>query len=100
MSDDRLKSAYELAMERFQKKDAEAGIVQAPLTDDQKADIAEIRSRYQAKIAELEILHRGTTGGMIDPAAREQAEDEYRRDRERLNAERESKIDAVRRSTS
>ena len=100
MSEDRLKSAYELAMERFQKKDAEAGIVQTPLTDDQKADIAEIRSRYQAKIAELEILHRGNTSGMIDPAAREQAEDEYRRDRERLNAERESRIDAVRRSTS
>src|SRR5687768_2280102 len=100
MSDDRLKSAYELAMERFQKKDAEAGIVQAPLTDDQKADIAEIRSRYQAKIADLEILHRGNTAGMADPLARDQAEDEYRRDRERLNAERESKIEAVRRGTS
>ena len=29
MGDDKLKSAYELAMERFQKKDAEAGIVSA-----------------------------------------------------------------------
>ena len=96
MSDDRLKSAYELAMERFQKKDAEAGIAQTPMTDEQKAAIAEIRSRYQAKIAELEILHRGNTIGMVDPMAREQAEDEYRRERERLNAERESKIEAVR----
>jgi hypothetical protein len=97
MTDDRLKSAYELAMERFQKKDAEAGIVQTPLTDEQKAAIAEIRGRYQAKIAELDILHRPTTIAMTDPAAREQAEDEYRRERERLNAERESKIEVVRR---
>jgi hypothetical protein len=97
MADDRLKSAYELAMERFQKKDAEAGIVQKPLTGGQKAAIAELRSRYQAKIAELEILHRGNTTAIVDPLARETAEDEYRRERERLNAERESKIDAVRR---
>ena len=100
MADDRLKSAYELAMERFQKKDAAAGVVQTPLTDDQKASIAEIRSRYQAKIAELEILHRGNTVGIIDPLAREQADDEYRRERERLNADRESKIETVRRNTS
>ena len=96
MSDDRLKSAYELAMERFQKKDAEAGVVQTPMTAEQKAAIAEIRSRYQAKIAELEILHRGNTMAIVDPMAREQAEDEYRRERERLTAERESKIEAAR----
>ena len=97
MADDRLKSAYELAMERFKKKDAEDGIVHTPLTDDQKSEIAEVRSRYQAKIAELEILHRGNTRGMMDPAAREAAEDEYRRERERLNTERETKIETVRR---
>ena len=97
MADDRLKSAYELAMERFQKKDAEAGVVQKPVTDAQKAAIADLRSRYQAKIAELEILHRGNTMAMVDPVAREAAEDEYRRERERLSAERERKIEAVRR---
>ena len=97
MAEDRLKSAYELAMERFKKKDAEAGIVQTPLTDEQKAAIAELRTRYQAKIAELEILHRGHTIAMVDPGAREAAEDEYRREHERLTAEREAKIEAVRR---
>jgi len=97
MSEDRLKSAYELAMERFQKKDAESGVVQTPLTDEQKAAIAELRSRYQAKIAELEILHRGNTVAIVDPIALETAEAEYRRDRERLNDERERKIEAVRR---
>ena len=97
MSDDRLKSAYELAMERFQKKDAEAGFVQTPMTAEQKTAIAEIRSRYQAKIAELEILHRGNTVGLADPLARETADEEYRRDRERLTSERDSKIEAIRR---
>jgi len=97
MADDRLKSAYELAMERFQKKDAEAGVVQKPVTDAQKAAIADLRSRYQAKLAELEILHRGATNAMVDPAAREAAKDEYRRERERLSAERERKIEAARR---
>ena len=97
MADDRLKSAYELAMERFKKKDAEAGVVQTPLTDAQKAAIADLRSRYQAKLAELEILHRGNTMAMVDPVVREAAEDEYRRDRERLSAERDRKIEAARR---
>jgi hypothetical protein len=97
MSDDRLKSAYELAMERFQKKDAEAGVVQTPLTDAQKAAIAELRSRYQAKIAELEIMHRGSVMAIDDPLARETVEDNYRRERERINNEREAKIEAVRR---
>ena len=96
MGDDRLKSAYELAMERFQKKDAEAGIVHQPLTDEQKAAIAEVRSQYQAKIAELEILHRGEVAAIVDPAAREQAEEEYRRERGRLERERDSKIEKAR----
>jgi hypothetical protein len=84
-------------MERFQKKDAEAGVVQTPLTDAQKAAIAELRSRYQAKIAELEIMHRGSVMAIDDPLARETVEDNYRRERERINNEREAKIEAVRR---
>ena len=99
MTDDRLKSAYELALERFQKKDADAGVVHTPLTDEQKAEIAEIRSRYQAKIAELEILHRGQVIGMMDPEAREVAEAEYRQERGRLEPEREGKIETVRART-
>lgn len=97
MADDRLKSAYELALERFQKKDAEAGVVHTPLSDEQKAAIAELRNRYQAKIAELEILHQRNMTATVDPDAREAADAEYRRDRERLNDERERKIEAVRR---
>ena len=93
---DGLKSAYELAMERFKKKDAEAGVEHKPLTDAQKATIADIRSFYQAKLAELEILHQGKLRTIFDPAERESREDEYRRERERLANERDAKIEKAR----
>jgi hypothetical protein len=46
-----MKSAYELAMERLQK-----GAPVVPLTDAQRAELAEIDSSYKAKIAEKELL--------------------------------------------
>jgi hypothetical protein len=100
MPDDRApKSAYELAMERLRKQDAEAGITHQPLTDAQKASIAEIRNFYESKLAELEVLHQGKLRRLLDPAARDLLEEEYRRDRERLTGERDSKIEKARRST-
>jgi hypothetical protein len=96
MADDKLKSSYELAMERFQKSDAEAGIERRPPTEAQKAAIAEIRNFYAAKLAELEVLHHGQLLTMMDPAERATREEEYRRDRERLTSERDSKIEKAR----
>ena len=46
-----MKSAYELAMERFGGDDESE-----PLSKDQKAKIAEISSKYKAKIAERTIF--------------------------------------------
>jgi hypothetical protein len=91
-----LKSAYELAMERLKKADADAGLERRPVTDAQKTAIAEVRNYYEAKIAELEVLHRGHVRAMADPAERAAAEDTYRRDRERLIGDRERKIDKIR----
>ena len=97
MADDKaLKSSYELAMERFQKSDAEAGIERRPPTEAQKAAIAEIRNFYAAKLAELEVLHHGQLLTMMDPAERAAREEEYRRDRERLTSERDSKVEKAR----
>lgn len=96
--DDEPKSAYELALERLKKKDREAGVEERPVTDDQRARIAEIRKVYEAKLAEREILHQSAvrrTGG--EPEAVAQLEEEYRRDRERIGSERDRKIDGVRR---
>ena len=98
MADDKgLKSAYDLAMERFRKSDEAAGVEWRPLSEVQKASIAEIRNFYQAKLAETEVLHQGQLRKLADPAERAAREEEYRRDRERLSSERDSKIEKIRR---
>jgi len=93
------KSAYELAMERLRKKDADAGIQRQPVSDAQKAAIAEIRNFYEAKLAEMEVLHQGRMRASVDPGERETAEQEYRRERERLTTERDAKIEKARRAS-
>jgi hypothetical protein len=90
------KSAYELAMERLRKKDAEEGIVEHKLTDAQKAAIAEARSVYEAHVAERQILHREKQLTTFDPAALDVIDQEYRRDLERFAYDRDSKIKKIR----
>src|SRR5262245_7986070 len=92
------KSAFELAMERLRQKDAEEGIERKPLSDAQKASIAEVRNFYEAKLAELDVLHKDKLLTICDPAERAARDEEYRRDRERLTSERESKIEKLRQS--
>jgi hypothetical protein len=92
------KSAYEIAMERLRKKDEETGVEQRHVSDEQKAALAEIRNFYEAKIAELEVLHQGRLRATQDPEARAAREQEYRRDRERLTTERDAKIEKARKT--
>jgi hypothetical protein len=96
MSDDKPKSAVELAMERLRKKDAETGTAGAPPSEGQKAAIAEARSLHGSKVAELEILQRSKMAGLHDPAERMQTEEAYRRDLVRLHDELERKIGKIR----
>jgi len=49
-----MKSAYELAMERLEKKTPSVA-----LTNEQKQQIAEIESTYKARIAEKELFLKG-----------------------------------------
>lgn len=95
--DDAPKSAYELAMERLRKQDAESGAEIRPLTDEQRTAIAEVRNFYEAKAAEVEVLHQSEIRRVAEPDARALLEEQYRRDRERLNSERDSKIERIRR---
>ena len=85
-------------MERLRKKDEEEGIERRPLTDAQKATIGEIRNFYEAKLAEIEVLHKDKLLSMFDPAEREARDQDYRRDRERLISERDSRIEKARTS--
>jgi hypothetical protein len=99
MNDDKpLKSSLELAMERLAKKDADAGIETKPITDAQKAAIAEARNFYDAKVAELEVLHQSKVNATFDPAERETLDQQYRREREHLVTERDNKVARLRRS--
>jgi hypothetical protein len=90
------KSSYELAMERLRKKDAESGETPLHLTDAQKAAIAEIRSFYDAKLAQIDVLHQGKIRAIFEPEARDVLEQEYRREREHLTGERDAKIEKAR----
>ena len=96
MTDEAPKSALELAMERLKKKDAEQGVSDRPLTPDQKNEIAEVRKSYAAKLAQEEILFKSKMQGVPDHDARQQLADHYRRDVERLNHERDRKIEKIR----
>jgi hypothetical protein len=93
------KSSYELAMERLRKKDAEAGVHEARVTDAQKAAIAEVRNFYEAKLAEVEVFHHSKMRATFDPAEQETLAQEYRRERERLTSERDTKIEKIRRQS-
>jgi len=90
------KSALDIVMERLRKKDAEAGIEQRPLTDAQRAAIAEAKSVYEAQVAERKIMHQSTVAGVFDPAELEQRDGELRRDLDRFERERDEKIKRIR----
>jgi hypothetical protein len=94
------KSAYELAMERLRKKDAEAGVVEQKLTGAQKAAIAEARNIYEARVAERQILHREKQFTTLDPQELEKIDEEYRRDLDRFATDRDAKIKRIRQETN
>jgi hypothetical protein len=90
------KSAIELVMERLRKKDAEAGVTEKPLTDDQRTAIAEARSVYEAHVAERKILHESAIRTTFDPAERQALDEALRRDLDRFESDRDSKIRKIR----
>jgi len=94
--DDAPKSSLELAMERLKKKDAEQGVVDHILSDEQKNEIAEVRKTYGAKLAQEEILFKSHAQGLFEPDARRTLEENYRRDVERITHERDRKIEKIR----
>ena len=86
-------------MERLRKKDAEDGVVVRTLTDAEKSAIAEVRSLYDSKIAEQNVLQQSATNDHLggDPAAIEELARQFRRERERLASERDAKVETIRR---
>ena len=90
------KSALELVLERLKKKDADAGVQEQTVTDEQRAQIAEARSVYEARVAERRIMHQSQTAPVFDPAELELRRDELRRDLAQFESDRDAKIRKIR----
>jgi phage host-nuclease inhibitor protein Gam len=87
------KSAYELAMEKLKSR---GDLEPKSLTDDQKKAIAEVRSRYRARIAEVEIQHQAKLKAVTSYEELNKAQAELAREKDRLNSEMEEKVEEVR----
>ena len=94
---DKPKTSYELAMERLRAADPPVGKKEKSLTSAQKEKIAEARRVAASRLAELEILFNEPLKYLRDPAEQEKAEAEYQIDRQRINADLERAIEAIRR---
>ncbi len=91
-----MKTAYELAMERLSKN---APVIK--LSDEQKRELAELESRYAAKIAERELLLKSEIAKAEekgDGEEIEKLEKQLASDRATLRAELEGKKEKVRQS--
>ena len=89
-----MKSAYELAMERLNKTSPTV-----KLTAEQKKQLAELDSKYAAKIAEREIALKGESDKAAASGDAETAEKLQRQlqdDRRKLQSELEDKKEQVR----
>ncbi|TNF72598.1 MAG: hypothetical protein EP299_09455 [Acidobacteria bacterium] len=91
----KIKSAYDLALERL-----EADGIEKPREEDLDPAtlerISEVRNKTEAKLAELEILHRDQRASAADPAELEKIDEEYTAERRRMEEKRESEIARLR----
>jgi hypothetical protein len=90
-----MKSAYELALERMEKQGIERPREET-FSDEVRDQIAEARRKAEARLAELEILHKDRLKGVYDPAKRQEDEEEYVRERRRIEDDRDRKVEELR----
>jgi hypothetical protein len=90
-----MKSAYELALERMEKQGIDRPREET-FSDEARDQIAEARRKAEARLAELEILHKDRLKGVYDPAKRQEDEEEYVRERRRIEEDRDRKVEELR----
>jgi hypothetical protein len=90
-----MKSAYELALERLESQGIERPR-EENLSDETRRQVAEARQQAEAKLAELEILHRDRLRKELDPAKRSEEEEDYLRERRRIEADRDRRVEKLR----
>ena len=88
-----IKSAYELAIERLESQGIERP---GHLDEGTRQQIAEVRSKTEADLAKLEILHGDRMRALADPQEARRAQDEYAIDRRRLEERRDGAIAKLR----
>ena len=66
------------------------------LDDATRERMAEVRSKAEAEIAQLEILHRDASRAPEDPTAALEAEQEYLLERRRIEERREAQLEKLR----
>ncbi len=93
MSEDEPKSAIEIAMEKLR---ARGDYDEQPLSDEQKAKIADIRSLYRSKIAEFEIKQQDKIAKATSYEELQSFQEELVREKARLNDKVESEVKKVR----
>lgn len=90
-----MKSAYELALEQMEKQGIEPPRDDV-LSDAARRQMAEVRRRAEAKLAELEIMHQGRLEKAASPQERDQELDDFKRQRRRIEDDRDHKLEELR----
>jgi hypothetical protein len=90
-----IKSAYERALERLAEQGIEKPREEA-YSEETLKEMSAVRQRAEARLAEVEILHRDRRKAARTAADLEEADRKYRIDRERIEAERERDLGALR----
>ncbi len=90
-----MKSAYELALEQMEKQGIERPR-EGAVSDQVRAQMAEVRRRAEAKVAELEIMHRQRLSKAASSVEREQELDDFKRQRQRIDNDRDEKVAQLR----
>lgn len=93
-----MKTAYERALEKLEEQGIERPRAEG-LPESVRREVEEVRKRAEAKLAELEILHRDRLKQLAEPEARQQEEEDYRRERRMIEAERDDKVTKLRRQS-
>ncbi len=97
-----LKSAWELSLERSDKLVPELKS-QKKLTKKQKQEIAEIRTDFAARIADLDVTTNDKIRKLVDrippeeiEVVKEELEEHFRSEKSKLEEQMEQEVDAVR----
>lgn len=90
-----MKSAYELALEQMEKQGIERPR-EGAVSDAVREQMAEVRRRAEAKVAELEIMHRQRLAKAASGGDRQQELEDFKRQRQRIDNDRDEKLAQLR----